>query len=63
MLSPYRISANNTKRRSKKALITNFDEDSHHEADVKRPQMTLIDLKDLNRPQMEILRKQKQKTI
>ena len=40
MLSPYRISANNTKKRSKKALKTNFDEDSHHEADVKRLQMT-----------------------
>ena len=48
MLSPYRISANNTKKRSKKALNTDFNDDSHQEADVKRPQMTSNDLK---RPQ------------
>ena len=51
MLSPYRISVNNTnntKKRSKKASNTNFDDDSRHEADVKRPKMTSIDLK---RPQ------------
>ena len=48
MLSPYRINPNNTKKRSKKALNTNFDEDSRHEADAKRPQMTSNDLK---RPQ------------
>ena len=40
MLSPYRINPNNTKKQSKKVLNTNFDEDSHNEADVKRPQMT-----------------------
>ena len=45
MLSPYRISVNNTKKRSKKALNTNFDDASRHEADVKRSQMTLNDLK------------------
>ena len=63
ILSPYRISTNNTKKRSKKALNTNFDEDSHHEADFKRPQMTPNDLKNLNRHQMKIVTKQKQKTI
>ena len=59
MLSPYRISANNTKKRSKKAKNTDFENDSHHEADVKRPQMTS---KDPNRHQMKIARKQKQFT-
>ena len=48
MLSPLRISANNTKKRSNKALNTNFNNDSHSEHDVKRPQMTSNDLK---RPQ------------
>ena len=47
MFSPYRISANNTKKRSKKALNTKFDDDSRHKADVKRPQMTSNDLKRL----------------
>ena len=48
MLSPYRINPNNTKKRSKKALITNFDDNSQNEVDVKRTQMTSNDLK---RPQ------------
>ena len=60
MLSPYRINPNNTKKRSRKALNTNFDNNSQHEADVKRLQMTS---KDLNQHQVKILRKQKQKTI
>ena len=38
MLSPYRISPNNVKKRSKKAKIDNNDE-------LKRPQMTSNDLK------------------
>ena len=38
MLSPYRISPNNVKKRSKKAIIDNNDE-------PKRPQMTSNDLK------------------
>ena len=38
MLSPYRISPNNVKKRSKKAKIDNNDE-------PKRPQMTSNDLK------------------
>ena len=36
MLSPYRISANNVKKRSKKAKIDDI-------GDLKRPQMTSID--------------------
>ena len=45
MLSPYRIQTNNTNKRTKKTLNTNFDNNSHHELDVKRPQMTSNDLK------------------
>ena len=45
MVSPYRINPSNTKQRSKKTLNTKFDDDSHHEADVKRPQLTSNDLK------------------
>ena len=45
MLSPYRIQPNNTKKRSKKVKKTDFDNNSHDEADVKRPQMTSNDLK------------------
>ena len=45
MLSPYRISSDNTKKRSKKALNINFDNNSHTEHDVKRPQMTSINIK------------------
>ena len=48
MLSPYRINQNNGKKRTKKALNTDFDKNSHHEADIQRPQMTSNDLK---RPQ------------
>ena len=40
MLSPYRIQPNNTNKRIEKTLITIFDNNSHHEPDVKRPQMT-----------------------
>ena len=48
MLSPYRINHNNGKKRIKKALNTDFDNNSHHEADIQRPQMTS---KDVKRPQ------------
>ena len=48
MLSPCRISSDNTKKLSKKTLNTDFDNNSHTEHDVKRPQMTSNDLK---RPQ------------
>ena len=45
MLSSYRISPNNTNQRTKKVKNTDFANNSHHEADVKRFQMTLNDLK------------------
>ena len=60
MLSPYRIEPNNTKKRSKRVKKTGFDNNSHNEGDVKRPQMTS---EDFNRHQMKLVRKQKQKTI
>ena len=60
MHSPYRINPNNTKTRSKKVKKTDSDNNSHHEPDLQRPQMTS---KDLNQHQMKIVRKQKQKTI
>ena len=63
MLSPYRISANNNKKRSKEALNTDFNNNSHHEPDKKRPQMTSIDLKRPLSISNEKVRKQKQKTI
>ena len=40
MLSPYRIQPNNINKRSKKASNTNFNNNSHHEPDGKRPQKT-----------------------
>ena len=45
MLSPYRINPNNNHKRTKMGKNTDFDNDSHHELDVKRPQMTSNDLK------------------
>ena len=45
MLLPYRIQPNSTNKRTKKAKNTNFNNDSHHGLDVKRPQMTSNDLK------------------
>ena len=45
MLSPYRINPNNTKKRTKKAINTNFYNNSHHEPVVKKPQLTSDDLK------------------
>ena len=42
MLSPYRIHPNNTNKRTKTAENTNFDNNSHHEHDLK---MTSNDLK------------------
>ena len=44
-LSPYRIQPNNTNKRTEKTSNTNFDNNSHREPDVKRPQMTLKQLK------------------
>ena len=48
MLSPYTINPNNTNKRTKKASNGNFDNNSHHESNVKRPQMNSNNLK---RPQ------------
>ena len=45
MLSPYRINPNNTGKRTKQASNTNFDNNSHTNKDVKRPQLTSNDLK------------------
>ena len=43
MLSPYRFNPNNTNKRTKKVSNTSFDNNSHHEHDVKRSQMTSND--------------------
>ena len=40
-VSPYRTQPNNTNKRTKPTSNTNFDNESHHEPDVKRLQMTL----------------------
>ena len=40
LLSPFKINPNNTTKRTNKASNTSFDNNSHHEHDVKRPQMT-----------------------
>ena len=45
MLSPYRINPKNNHKKTKKVKNTDFDNDQNHEADVKRPQMTSIDIK------------------
>ena len=45
MLSPYRINPNNTNKRTKKAKNTNFDNNSDHEHDLERHQMTSNDVK------------------
>ena len=45
MLSPYKFNPNNTNKRTKKASKPNFDNDSHHEPDVKSFQMTSNDFK------------------
>ena len=45
MLSPYRIHPNNTNKQRKKTSNSNFDNDSHHNPNVKRPEMTSIDFK------------------
>ena len=40
MISVFRIKPNNTNKRTKKASNTNSDNNSHHERDVKRLEMT-----------------------
>ena len=45
MLSPYKINPSNTKKRTRKASNTNFDNNSHCGHDLKRPQLTSNDIK------------------
>ena len=45
MPSPYKINPNNTNKRTKKVSHTNFNDNSHPEHDLKRPQLTSNDLK------------------
>ena len=45
MLSPYRFNPNNTNKSTKKAKNIDFNNNSHHECNVKRLQMTSNDLK------------------
>ena len=47
MVSPYRIQPNNSNKRTKKTSNTTSDNDSHREPDVKGPQMTSKQLKQL----------------
>ena len=47
MLSEYKTNPNNTKKRSKKVKISDFDNNSDDKTDIKRPQMTSNDLKRL----------------
>ena len=44
-LSPYRIPSNNTNKRAKKILNSNFNNNSRPDSDVKRPQLTTNDRK------------------
>ena len=44
MLSPYRIQAKITYKRTKTTSNTNFDNNSQHDLDVKRPCLTSNDL-------------------
>ena len=45
MLSPYRINPNNINKRTKRVKNTGFDDDSHTNNDLKRPQMISNDIK------------------
>ena len=54
MLSPYRIQTNNTNERTEKASNTIFDNNSHHDPDVKRPRLTSNDLKRTSDESVEI---------
>ena len=58
MLSSYRIPPNNTNERTKKNSNTNFDNNSHCDPDLKRPQMTSKDLKTTS---IETVQKKKNK--
>ena len=58
MLSPYRINPNNTNKRTKKASNGNFDNNSHHEPNVK---MTSNDLKMTSNETVKNLKKKQTK--
>ena len=45
MISPYTIHPNNTNKRTEKISNINFDNNSHREHDLERPQMTSNNLK------------------
>ena len=45
MLSPYRINPNNTNKRTKKTSNTNFDINSQHDSDFKRPRLSSNDFR------------------
>ena len=51
MLSPYRTQPNRTNKRTKKALNTNFDNNSHRDHDLERPQLTSSDIVNLKQIQ------------
>ena len=57
MLSPYRIHPNNTNKQRKGTSNTNSNNDLHRDPDLKRPQMTQMTSKDINRLQMKVKRK------
>ena len=63
MLSPYRNNENNSKKRTKKALNTDFDNNSHHQAGIQRPQMSSNDLKRPQSTSNENSKKAKTKNI
>ena len=63
MHSPYRINPNITKKQSKKVKNTDFDNNSHHETNVKRHQMTSNDLKRPQSTSNENSKKTKTKNI
>ena len=48
MLSLYKINPNITNNRMKKASNSNFDNNSHHESNVKRPQTKQLKIKRIN---------------
>ena len=54
MLSPHRIDPNINNKRTKNASNTNFDDNSHHESKVKRPQMTSKDPNQSQNPIMKL---------
>ena len=56
MLSPHRIHAKNTNKRTKNPSTTNFDNSSHRERDLKVPRLTSKDIEDLERSQILLVK-------